>query len=935
MILNKRIKRELKKNLFRYLALFLVILVSMYIVISMAGGAESVIQNVSQNQIDSNVEDGQLEVLAPYSDKDLEEIKKYTKEFEECFYLDFTYDKNSKVRIFKKRQNIDLVMVDKDGKNPQKADEVVLEKHFAEEKGLKAGSKLTIAGKEFVVTGTGSSPDYDCVLENLSDIGATASEFGTAFVTEEGYEALKKSEKALKAETYNYSYILKNGVEQNEFRDVLNEIYVDNDKVTNPYIREIIDEVNDKKDEVDDSLKKIKDGGEDIFKGTKKLQDGNQNLTDGLTDISDQSVSIVSGADRAFDAILDSMSSQLKAKGVSVTLNQSNYTEKLDLVLSKLQKDSEQYKQIVALKSTCDSFKKYVDGVKEYTEAVEDARNGSQKVGDGIDELMDGAISLSDGTSDFNNEIQHFLDENTKIQISNLTYFLKSEDNPRIGGSVDDIAINKIGALIVGIIVLILLAYILSVFTIHSIEEESPVIGALYSLGYVKSELLGHYLVLPILVCLIGGLAGTVAGYLGIHSQVAQNCGYFSYPEITIKFPIYLVIYGIVVPPVVAAVVNTLVIGKKLSKEPLKLLRRERKELGNSNVDLKNMGFITRFRVRLFLREIRSSLTLTAGLFVSLLVLMLSVCCYNAVVNIIDQTDRDVKFTNLYYYKFPTETAPKGGEACYMKTLKAEIMNYNMDVTLMGLPQNSDFFDFSMEKGKDFIYVSSSTADKYGLKENDTFALTDDINNVSYNFTVKEIVQYAVGLYVFMDIDSMRDLFDKEDNYYNAVLSSKKLDIQSDRLYSITTGSDIRKYSELFMDLNKSMIVSLIAASTFLFIIVMYLMLKMIIEKQSYNISLFKMFGYNEKEIGKLFLGSNFFIVTISALICVPAAKFIMESIYPVLVSNRATGFDLTLNPWSYVFIFSLIYISYFVVNIILKRKLSKIEPNDVLKNRE
>lgn len=937
MILNKRIKRELKQNFFRYLALFLVILVSMYIVISMAGGAETVIVNVSDAQKKSCVEDGQIEVLAPYSEKDIEEIEKYTKKFEQCFYLDFSYGKDAKLRVFENRKEIDLVTLDKDGKAPSNKDEIVLEKHFAEANKLKAGDKIEIGGIEFTIVGTGSSPDYDCVLDNLTDIGATARTFGTAFVSDNGYKALKESGKAKKAETYNYSFILNQKTDYDEFRDALNQIYVDNDLVTNKYIKEMIDEIEEKKEEINSSIDELAQGGEDVYDGSMDIQDGNDKVTDGLTEITEKSDEIIRGANKAFDGLLDSFSTQLKSNGVQVTLAQSNYESKLNLILSKLDKDknAKQYQQIVALKASCDSMKEYVEGVKKYTEAVASAKTGSEELGEGIGKLQDGATKLANGTEDMKKSMNHFMDKNMKVEISNLTYFLKADDNPRIGGSADDVVINKVGALIVGIIVLILLAYILSVFTVHSIDEESPVIGALYSLGYMRNELMGHYLVLPILVCLAGGIAGTVAGYLGIESQVAQNYNYFSYPELTYKFPIYLVLYGVILPPVVAAIVNALVIGKKLSREPLKMLRRERKEITNKQVDLKNIGFITRFRIRLFLREIRSSLTLTAGLFVSLLVLMLSVCCYNAVVNIIDQTDRDVEFSYLYYYKFPADTAPKGGEACYMKTLKAETLNYDMDVTVMGLPKNSKYFNFDMKKGKDILYVSSSTADKYGLKENDVFTLRDAINNVSYDFTVKEVVQYAVGLYVFMDVDSMRELFDQDSNYYNAVLSKEKLDVEADRLYSVTTGDEIREYSELFMDLNKSMIVSLIIASTFLFIIVMFLMLKMIIEKQSYNISLFKMFGYNEKEVGKLFLGSNFVIVAISALICVPLTEFIMKSIYPALVANRATGFDLTLDWRTYVFVYGLIFLSYFIVNIILKKKLNKISPNDVLKNRE
>lgn len=940
MILNKRIFRELRKNFFRYLALFLIVVISMYMVISMAGSAEMVMKGVQENQESSKVEDGQLEVLAPYSEKEIKKIEKFGVQIEECFYMDFDYvdGEDAILRIFQDREKINLVTLD-NGVNPKRKNEIVLEKHFAAANHLVVGDTTLIGELEFEVVGIGSSPDYDCTLENLSDIGATPSQFGTAFVSSKGYEALRETNKAIKSETYNYSYLLDENVGQDAFRDFLNEIYVNNDLVSNKYVREMIDEVLDKKAEIKDAIQDLVDGGNDILEGIDEVKDGNVELTDGIKEVTKNSDDIRKATSDAFDGILKNASSQLKQAGLEVSLTQSNYASKLNALLSKIDVEQQKplYIQVKSLKETLESFQEYQEGVNEYTEAVQTAQEGSESLGEGVDELRDGSVELNDGLLEFQEEMDEFIEENMVVEISNLTYFLSAEDNPRIGSSADDIKINKVGALMVGVIVLILLAYILSVFTIHNIEEESPVIGALYSLGYKRGELLGHYLVLPIIVSLVGGICGTIAGYYGIDAQCEQNFTYFSYPQLPSYFPSYLIVYGVVLPPIVAAIVNTIVIGKKLSLEPLKLLRREKKEVGNKDIDLKNMGFIMRFRIRLFLRELRSSLTLTAGLFVSLLVLMLSVCCFNAVTNIIKETDEDVHFSYLYYYKFPAEEVPEGGEGCYMKTLKSEVLNHNMDVTIMGLQKESAYFDFDVEmkQGKNILYVSSSTADKYELKKGDIFKLTDDVKNVSYEFEVEEIVQYAVGLYVFMDIDTMRDVFEQEEDYYNAVLSNEPLNTENDRLYSVTTGEEIREYSQLFMDLNKSMIVSLIAASTFLFIVVMFLMLKMIIEKQSYNISLFKMFGYNEREVGKLFLGSNFFIVTFSALFCVPLTKYIMCTIYKFLVSNRATGWNLEFSKESYIFIFALIYISYFAVTFALKAKLRKISPNEVLKNRE
>ena len=40
--------------------------------------------------------------------------------------------------------------------------------------------------------------------------------------------------------------------------------------------------------------------------------------------------------------------------------------------------------------------------------------------------------------------------------------------------------------------------------------------------------------------------------------------------------------------------------------------------------------------------------------------------------------------------------------------------------------------------------------------------------NIGGDFVVKGIVPYSVGLSAFMDIDSMRELFDEDDDYYTA-----------------------------------------------------------------------------------------------------------------------------------------------------------------------
>ena len=131
------------------------------------------------------------------------------------------------------------------------------------------------------------------------------------------------------------------------------------------------------------------------------------------------------------------------------------------------------------------------------------------------------------------------------------------------------------------------------------------------------------------------------------------------------------------------------------------------------------------------------------------------------------------------------------------------------------------------------------------------------------------------------------------------------------------------------------MIVTLLAASVLIFAVVMYLMMKVMIDRSAMSISMLKVFGYRKKEIGKLYLNGNLLVVALSAALGIPLSKAVMDRLYPYLVSNIACGLNLTFSWQMYTGIFAGILALYFVINRLLMFRVSKILPAEVLKNRE
>lgn len=906
-ILRKRIWRELRENALRYGALAALIILGMYIIVSMVGASETIITGVEENGEKSGLEDGQFHVFVPLTDEEIRKLEEKGITVEAMFYLDFECEDKSILRMFKNREVINKVVLD-EGRMPKTAEEAVIEKRYGEEHGLKTGDIIEIGDSKFKIVGTGSAPDYDAVFQKLSDSSADSEAFGLIFVKEEAYEEIRKTGKSVKTEEYIYAYHLNGTMTDEELKNELKNMDFDADEVEDSYFQEYWEETGGQRSELEEGIKELAGGAEELRGGLNEMKGHKEELAGGAGEI--------------FNSYLEETESGLAEYGLEETLSADNYEEVLGRV--KAETDSAVFRlKISAIIDQLNELNSYKEGISEYTKGMDEAAGGAEELAEGIKELQEETNEL----------IERYID----IEISNLTQFITAGDNPRIKASAEDQVINKVAGLIAGVIVMILFTYVISVFVIHGIEQESNIIGTLYALGVKRGELLMHYLMLPVCITFFSGIAGTVLGFSrwGVNVQMQDCYHYFSIPVFEKVYPVYLLIYGIAMPPLTAALVNCFVIHKRLSQPVLQLIRKEQKKRKISNIKLGKLGFIGRFRVRQMLGEIRTGFTVLFGMFISLLIMMLGINCYVLCENIRIETRADTKYEYMYTYKYPEKTVPEGGEPCYAHTLKKEIFGYNLDVTLFGIGEANPYFDAAVTAGKNKVIISSAMAQKYQLSTGDELILADEENDINYVFDIEGVTQYSPGLYVFMEIGSMRELLGTDEDYYNVILSDRSLPIDQGRLYAATSKTEISKSAEVFVQLMKPMVYMLTGVSVTIFVVVMYLMIKMMIDRSAQNIALVKIFGYRTGEIRKLYLNGNFYIVAVGAAVCIPLSKHLMDAMYPVLISNIGCAMNLTFSRQLYMGIYAAIIVLYLIINQMLVGKVKKMKPVEVLKNRE
>ena len=75
----------------------------------------------------------------------------------------------------------------------------------------------------------------------MADMSSDGRIFGTAFVTDEAYDALLLSGQALHAEEHRYSYRLGDCVSDTEFKDALMKLKIDPQEIQKPLFQELLD----------------------------------------------------------------------------------------------------------------------------------------------------------------------------------------------------------------------------------------------------------------------------------------------------------------------------------------------------------------------------------------------------------------------------------------------------------------------------------------------------------------------------------------------------------------------------------------------------------------------------------------------------------------------------------------------------------------------
>ena len=535
---------------------------------------------------------------------------------------------------------------------------------------------------------------------------------------------------------------------------------------------------------------------------------------------------------------------------------------------------------------------------------------------------------------DKSDDIKTFLAKNAV-----MTDFVPEPDNQAIHFAGDDMGSDTAMVMVLLYIVIIIMAFIFAVTSISTIEKESTVIGTLRASGYTRKELVIHYMELPMIIMFIGAIIGNILGYT-IFKDIVAAIYYNSY-SLTVYTTIwspYAFVMTTIIPCVLMFVINLFMLTKMLKLSPLKFIRRDLKKRKNRKaVKLPEWKFFTRFRTRIIFQNISSYIIMLIGIAFSSIMLLFGLVM-QPVLNDYKKTIIDnMPCKYQYILKMPVEIKDNEAEKYAITKLEMQRDNgLNDEFTVYGLNEDSQYFDIDFSGLKDNeIYVSDGVLDKYRLKKGDTITLKEKYEDKEYTYKIAGSYVYPSSLAVFTDIDRFRDDFDKQDTYYSGYFTDNELDIDEKYVATKLTQNDMTIVADQLTDSMGRMFYIWLVFAVALYMLMVYLLSKIILEKNSNAISIVKILGYKGNEIMRLYVAATAIVVFISLVISVPLSDFTIGFLWRAIMGTYPGWLAYKAPSYVLVEMFLIGVEAYSIICALQYKKIRKIPMDEALKNVE
>ena len=568
-------------------------------------------------------------------------------------------------------------------------------------------------------------------------------------------------------------------------------------------------------------------------------------------------------------------------------------------------------------------------------------------------------------------------------------------DNKAIFFATDDVTSDQqMWQVLVGLLVTIM-SFVFVVLTNATIEQESAVIGTLLASGYHKREIIAHYLILPTLIGVLGCVAGNVLGLTYMATPMQElYYGSYSLPPYEFSFSARVFVFTTIIPFAMLEAVTFLGLVRKMRFTPLAFLRREIASRSRRNtLPLpERLGFVRRFQLRVFLRNLSHFVVLFFGIAFCSLFLLFGLCLMPLVNHYAELLQADVVAQHIYLLKAPLELEGTADErATYVELerllqaddavsdlglvgfARATLATMGIDedahpvntvdngperiaqaekfvavsfevpraitdtrepVTAYGIRENSRYWN-EVDVGDGAVVVGTGLSQKCRIEPGDTLTLFDKYTNKTYELAVTDVWGTSANMNIYLEMGALNRLVGEDEDRFLGYASDGELELDQRYLALDITPASMASSAEQMQDSFGGMMDMVVAFAVPVYLILVYLLTKTVIDRSSRYISYMKVFGYHDGEIGRLYVRAITVTVLASLVGSLPLVIWLVRVFVSIVMDRYSGNLEIWLEPALLAEVVAIGAVAYLVVALGHLWRIRRVSLSEAMKVQE
>ncbi len=519
------------------------------------------------------------------------------------------------------------------------------------------------------------------------------------------------------------------------------------------------------------------------------------------------------------------------------------------------------------------------------------------------------------------------------VTLKGLENFVPVSQNQAIYYSIDDVEHDLVFLEIFFYLIVVGLAFVFAITTKTKIEQEAKTIGTLKAMGYSRMNILGHYLILPALATFVGAALGNVLGYT-YFADFTTSLYYRSYslPPYTLTFSAKAFLLVTLVPIALVLLISFIILFKKLGVPTKTFLQgRVKKRKKPTAFELpKKMSYMNKVHFRVLSTAKSVYVSLAIGLLFANLIAMFGLCLNPMLTNFKKQIMDSQVAPYVYVLKSDYEVSDPSAEK-----IKVASLNVGSDsVQIIGVSkwgEDSNYLtDINLVSGE--CVISRDMYEKYRLKTGSTFTAKEEYSSNEYTLKVSSLKDQSGAFYVYMDMATF-DTILKDVQSLNGYLSQNELEIPEDKIYTVITINDLNATADQMTISMSDVFVMFDIFAIILFFVIIYLLARIVIEKNSQSIAMMKILGFNNLEINRAYNLTTGIAVLVFDIITIPLAYLLLRFLWIWIMTQRMKGWiTFYIAPWIYFALVAMAIGAFLIVFLIEYFKTKKIPLSLALK---